>query len=256
MTNSRRLTDLLKRLDGLTPNLMAAERQRRKYRKIDSLFPTTGPLRRELYEKQLEFFRAGATCKERAFIAGNRCGKTTAGCYEDTLHLTGEYPDCWQGRRFACPTDGWCAGNKKLTVRDILQRELLGLWGNFGTGLLPKDSILSWTRKRGVANAVDTVYVRHASGQGDNAVSLLGFKSYEGRENFQGTAKHFIHFDEEPSIQVYREALMRTMIVPGDPAGGLVSVTFTPLRGWSDVVNEFLSEQPDTKPQNETTTAT
>ena len=248
MTNSRLLNVLPKRLDELDPDLMAAERQRRKYRKIDSLFATTGPLRRELYAKHLEFFRAGSEYKERAFIAGNRTGKTTAGCYEDALHLTGEYPDWWEGRRFSCPTDGWCAGDKNLTVRDILQRELLGPWGDFGTGLLPADTILSWTRKRGVANAVDTVYVRHSSGQGDNAVSQLGFKSYaEGRENFQGTSKHFVHFDEEPSIQVYREALMRTMIVPGDPAGGLVYLTFTPLRGWSEVVSEFLGERDERK---------
>ena len=226
--------------------MVAAETRRRQYNKIELLFPDTGPLNRSLYPKHLEFFRAGAEYKERAFIAGNRCGKTTAGCYEDTLHLTGRYPDWWDGRRFVCPTDAWCAGDKNLTVRDILQRELLGAWGQFGTGLIPKACILDWTRKSGVANAVDTVYVRHAAGLGDNAVSQLGFKSYaEGRENFQGTAKHFIHFDEEPSLAVYREALMRTMIVPGDERGGIVTLTFTPLRGWSDVVNEFLGERKD-----------
>jgi len=68
------------------------------------MFPSTGPLRRELYPKHLEFFRAGAAHKERAFIAGNRCGKTVAGGYETTLHLTGLYPDWWEGRRFACPS--------------------------------------------------------------------------------------------------------------------------------------------------------
>lgn len=165
MTNSRPLSAFLERLNQLTPDQIEAELQRRRYRKIDSLFPTTGPLRRDVYRKHLEFFAGGLEHKERAFIAGNRCGKTTAGCYEDTLHLTGEYPEWWEGRRFACPTDGWCAGDKNLTVRDILQRELLGPWGDFGSGLLPKDSILDWTRKRGVANAVDTVYVRHVSGR-------------------------------------------------------------------------------------------
>lgn len=222
--------------------MIAAEVERRRHNKIETLFRATGPLNRELYAKHLEFFRAGATYKERAAIMGNRCGKTVAGAYETTLHLTGRYPEWWEGRRFACPTDVWCAGDKNLTVRDILQRELLGAWGDLGTGLLPHDAILDWTRKSGVANAVDTVYVRHASG----AVSLLGFKSYaEGRENFQGTAKHLVWFDEEPPLDVWREALMRTMIVPGDPGGGLCMLTFTPLRGWSDVVNEFLGERTD-----------
>lgn len=56
-----------------------------------------------------------------------------------------------------------------------------------------------------------------------------------------------MHFDEEPSIEVYREALMRTMIVPGDERGGICYLTFTPLRGWSEVVNEFLRERPDVR---------
>lgn len=205
---------------------------------MDRMFPTTGTLRRELYTKHLEFFAAGAAHKERAFIAGNRVGKTRTGCYEDTLHLTGQYPDWWEGRRYKCPTDGWVAGDTGKTTRDILQLELLGRWGDFGTGLLPRDCILDWTPKgSGVPRAVDQLMVRHVSG----GVSVLGFKSYaEGRENFQGTAKHFVHFDEECSLEVWTEALMRTMIVPGDADGGIAYLTFTPLLGWSEVVTSFL----------------
>ncbi len=174
-------------------------------------------------------------------MAGNRTGKTFAGTYEDTLHLTGLYPDWWEGRRFACPTDGWVAGDTNLTTRDILQKELLGEWEDFGTGMIPGELIVDWTRKgSGVPNAVDTVFVRHVTGQ----VSKLGFKSYaEGRKNFQGTAKHFIHFDEEPEAAVYREALMRTMIVPGDARGGLITLTFTPLNGWNELIEEFLGTE-------------
>lgn len=218
--------------------LLEAEMQTRANRKMEQFFPATGPLRRELYAKHLEFFRAGAQHKERAFIAGNRVGKTLTGCFEDAMHLTGLYPEWWEGRRFSCPTDGWVAGDTNRTTRDILQLELLGRWGGFGSGLIPKECILGWTSKgASVPAAVDTVRIRHASG----GVSHLGFKSYaEGRANFQGTAKHFIHFDEEPSLEVWTEALMRTMIVPGDAGGGLAYLTFTPLLGWSDVVTQFL----------------
>ena len=38
---------------------------------------------------------------ERGFIAGNRTGKTVAGGYEVSCHLTGQYPSWWPGRRFA-----------------------------------------------------------------------------------------------------------------------------------------------------------
>lgn len=46
-----------------------------KYKKFYQLFPDTGPFRRELYKKHLEFFAAGARYRERGFIAGNRIGK-------------------------------------------------------------------------------------------------------------------------------------------------------------------------------------
>ncbi len=193
-----------------------------------------------MYPKQLEFFRLGATYNERAFIAGNRTGKTLAGAYETTLHLTGLYPDWWEGRRFQCPTSIWVAGATNKAVRDILQEELLGPVFARGTGMIPGDLISSVSTSRGVADAVDSVYVRHATG----GVSVLGFKSYgEGRSNFQGTAKHVIWMDEECDKDVYSEALMRTMVTPGDARGGIVLLTFTPLLGWSDVVDSFLTQK-------------
>ena len=126
-------------------------------------------------------------------------------------------------------------------TRDVLQSKLLGPPGNFGTGLIPHSRIVHWTRKSAPADAVDSVYVRHATG----GVSVLGFKSYkEGRANFQGTSKHLIHFDEEPSEEVYVEGNIRTMIVPGCAAGGLMMVTFTPLNGHTEVVDSFLKADP------------
>jgi phage terminase large subunit-like protein len=223
----------------LDPRLLAAERTRRSRRRIDTYFPDTGPLRRELYTKHLEFFAAGAEHRERLFMAGNRVGKSDTGCYEDTLHLTGDYPSWWVGRRFTTPIEAWVAGETNATTRDILQLKLLGRWDEFGTGLIPGDRIVDYSSKRGLSEAVDSVYVKHAAG----GVSMLGFKSYsEGRGNFQGTAKHFIHFDEEPPMDVYSEALMRTMIVPGTTLGGLMLVTFTPLSGWTEVVQAYLAD--------------
>jgi hypothetical protein len=74
------------------------------------LFPTTGPLRRDLYPKHLEFVRAGGRYKERLFMAANRIGKTLTGAYETTCHLTGRYPDWWDGARFAHPIEAWACG--------------------------------------------------------------------------------------------------------------------------------------------------
>ena len=216
---------------------LMAVRKRRRYRKIDTFFPDEGPLRRELYTKPLEFFRLGKIHRERLLMAGNRCGKTVAGAYETTLHLTGEYPDWWEGRRFETPIEAWVAGHTALTTRDIVQLELLGKFGEFGTGMIPHAALLGWSLRGRPARAVDSVTVRHVSG----GTSHLGFKSYaEGRANFQGTAKHLIWNDEEPDLETYVEQTIRTMIVPGCAEGGIVMVTFTPLNGWSGVVEAFL----------------
>jgi phage terminase large subunit-like protein len=76
------------------------------------------------------------------------------------------------------------------------------------------------------------VRVRHVSG----GISTLGFKAFEqGREKFQGTAKHGIWLDEESSEAVYDECLVRLMTTDG-----LMLVTFTPLKGLSAVALRFL----------------
>lgn len=206
-----------------------------QFNKLSTFYPDSGPLRRELYTKHMEFFKAGATHQERAAIAGNRCGKTIMSCYETALHLTGLYPHWWEGRRFTHPVDWWAAGETTETTRDILQFELLGPLDQLGTGMIPKSCIIGEpTRRRGVADAIDTAKVRHVSG----GVSSLGFKSYDqGREKFQGTAKHGISLDEEPDSSVYFECLARLMTT-----NGLMICTFTPLLGMSEIVQLFLPE--------------
>lgn len=90
------------------------------------------------------------------------------------------------------------------------------------------------TTKRGIADAVDIVRIRHASG----GWSELGFKSYDQkRAKFQGTSKHWIWFDEEPPKDVYDECRMRLMDVEGQ-----MGLTMTPLKGMSDVCMILMGE--------------
>lgn len=197
-------------------------------------FPEEGPLSWKKYERHVEFFKAGKIFRERLFMAGNRVGKTIAGTYEAACHLTGDYPKWWPGRVFDCPTDGWAAGDTGQTTRDIIQKELLGVPGQWGTGLIAKDKIISVKPRPGIPNAVDSIDVRHKSG----GISRLGFKSYDQkRRSFQGTAKHFIHFDEEPPAEVYGEAIIRTMTT-----NGLIFVTCTPLQGLTEFIQDFMDE--------------
>lgn len=232
-------------VEGFLLQLRALE-DAEKFGRFGALFPDTGPLRRELYTKHLEFFRVGKDYRERCFMAGNRVGKTVAGSYEMSCHLTGDYPHWWEGRKFNGPIKAWAAGKTNETTRDIIQVELLGnitFSGQRklvdGTGLIPHQLLgmdpgqLSW--KAGVADLVDMVKIKHRSG----GWSELGLKSYQqGRGSFEGTARHIIWFDEEPPMDVYGEALIRTATTKG-----LIMLTFTPLEGMSDVVQEFLPKE-------------
>lgn len=224
--------------------LRELERRERR-RKLWTYYPDTGPLRRELYPKHLQFFRLGATTDERLALAGNRVGKTEGmGGYEVALHLTGLYPDWWEGRRFARPISAWAAGTTAVTTRDVMQLALLGPTDEIGTGLIPGDTIIGTRPRSGVPDAVDTVRVRHVSG----GTSRLGFKSYEqGRKNFEGTKKDLLWFDEEPPFEVYQEGLMRTMSTNPTEPPGMVLCTFTPMQGMSETVMYFLPDGlPDT----------
>lgn len=211
---------------------LAGEIERRKRNAIRKYFPAEGKFRRDAYPKHMEFFAAGKDRRERAFIAGNRVGKTIAGAYEATLHLTGAYPDWWTGKRFSKPVKVWAAGDTGKTVKEILQAAMVGDAGHRGTGMIPGDLIVHTTAKTGLADAIDTVWVKHVTGGN----SVLVFKSYDQRrEAFQGTAQDVIWLDEECPLDIYSECLIRTMTT-----NGLVMLTFTPLSGLTEVVLTFL----------------
>jgi phage terminase large subunit-like protein len=213
------------------------EKQRRASRnKLQTFFST--PAVRAQYPKQIQFFGETNRFNEVALFGGNRSGKTVAGTYMDTLHLTGLYPDWWPGSRFQRPTEGWAAGDTGKNVRDILQYAFLGKPGDEssqGTGMIPGDLILRTTTKHGLADAVETIFVRHVPTGG---VSTLQLKSYDqGRVAFQGTSQDFIHLDEEPPLDIYAESLLRTMTT-----NGLITLTATPLQGLTQLMLEFLPE--------------
>lgn len=215
---------------------LQAEAIRRKHEKFRTYFPDTGPCRRELYPKHVEFFAKGAQFRERLFMAANRIGKSGAGAYEVCCHVTGLYPDWWVGKRFATPVDVWACGTNGETTRDIVQTWLLGDPRDIGTwhgSMIPAHLIEGFSRRsHGLANALEHVQIRHVTG----GLSNIGFKSYEqGRPSFEGTSKHVIWDDEEPAEDVYTEQLLRTTTT-----GGIVMVTFTPLLGMSEVVTAFL----------------
>lgn len=187
------------------------------------------------HAKQALFHKLGAECRERLFLGGNRTGKTVCGVHECSMHLTGVYPDWWEGRRFAGPVNVWAASNTTETTRDILQAQYLGIRGSEGT--IHPASIVATSSRRGVADAVDTATIRHKTG----GLSVLGFKSYDqGREKFQGTHQHVVHLDEEPPLDVYDECLLRTAGFSGEgKESGIIVMTMTPLGGMTSLMQSY-----------------
>jgi len=211
-------------------------KRRHKHRKLYSLFPDKGPLRRELYKPHIYFLKAGKDYFERCIIAANRVGKSILGGYEIALHATGLYPYWWEGKRFNHPTRLWACGASFQTVRDIGQEILLGPVGSWGTGLIPGDLIKDIRRRAGsIPNSVEQITVKHKTG----GLSVIGFKAYEQkRQSFEGTSMHGIWLDEECPMDIYGECIIRAMTVNEDEMG-TVFLTFTPLMGLTEVVLKF-----------------
>ena len=198
------------------------------------------------YPKQREFHDAGVLFRERGFMAGNQLGKTLAGSAEAAMHLTGRYPDWWQGRVFERPIRALAGSESSELTRDGVQRLIIGNprdESSWGTGLLPKECLVAWSRRNGVSDALDgCVILWGGGGDVQQGHSSLNFKSYDqGRSKWQADTLDFVWLDEEAPMEIYSEALTRI-----SSTGGMVYSTFTPLLGMSEVCRRFLLEpSPD-----------
>ena len=221
--------------------LLLEKEKRVRYGKFYTLFPDVGEYRRELYPKHIQFMNRGSKHRQRAFVAANRTGKTITGAYELTCHLTGLYPSWWEGVKFEFPISAWAASIRNSDTKDIIQKELFGDPIDLGSGMVPKDCIGKKTMKAGIADAIDTCYIKHHSNGVFDGYSHIGLKSYEqGRDGFQGTKKQVIWLDEEPKdYSIFTECLTRTM---DDKNPGIIYCTFTPLFGLSETLLEFLPD--------------
>ena len=227
MTDKAKLKEILETLEAVV--------NRKKFRKLDFYEP---------YLKQKEFHALGLTKRERLLMAANQVGKTYCGAAEMAFHLTGEYPSWWEGRRFDHPIKAWVCGESSTLVREQPQLLLCGTPGvtdDIGTGLIPKESLKDWSLARGVTDAYDTIQVVHKTNGVVDGVSTATFKSYEqGRQKFQAATLDVIWMDEEPDEEIYQEGLTRIAAT-----GGILFMTFTPLKGRSKVVIRYMDEKSD-----------
>lgn len=245
------LERLAENLDRLPPgkkrevlSLLEKREQLIRCNRIDTFYPEEGPLRRELYPKHTALMAAGKTCRERAAIAANQVGKSEGiGAYEMALHLSGEYPPWWAGKRFHRPVLAWAGGKTNFTVRDNAQTKLLGKPGHLGTGMVRAGLLKGPVKRPGVPDGIESFQVRHVSGGWSTCV----LKSYEqGWETWAGPVVEAVWFDEEPPMAVYQEGLMRTI-----NSGGIVLATFTPKEGWTEVVQSYFENGTEIQPGDE-----
>lgn len=192
------------------------------------------------YLKQAEFHRLGIRYRNRMLQAGNQAGKTHAAGAEIAMHATGEYPPWWRGKRFTKPLTLWCSSQTGEATRDNVQRKLLGLPKQEGTGLIPRRCLTAlYGKSSAVSDLYDYIYVRHVSG----GMSLIKFRFYtQERKAWQGPPVDVMWFDEEPPEDIYSEGLARTIA-----SQGITLMTFTPLQGYTKVVNLYVKDpEPET----------
>ena len=190
------------------------------------------------FQHQLDFFKTGSSDR-RGILAANRIGKTVSTCFETAMHLTGQYPDWWEGHRFDGPITAMVAGEGWSQVALVLQNELLGsqdikLKENLGTGAIPRDCIVMDTMRNDGANCIGCE-IKHKSG----GKSYLLFANYTQEvRQLQGFKLNLAVFDEQPPDDFFSEMVTRTATTQGK-----VLCSFTPLKGLNGLVSKFWNKE-------------
>ena len=191
------------------------------------------------YEYQKRFFDLGKTQRIRSLIAANRCGKSFSAAMEISYHLTGEYPDWWDGRRFEGPITAAVAGVSSQQVRRVLQKELIGTENRdfedqIGTGAIPREYIDTEKSAKSRDGAFSELAIKHKDG-GHSTVILFSYS--QGMMPMQGFTVDLVWLDEQDKTQfdvIFSELVKRTAT-----SRGLVLATFTPLQGVTHIVRQF-----------------
>ena len=191
------------------------------------------------YDYQKELYKAGSDYKRRFLMGANRIGKSFGMAYEMSAHLTGIYPDWWEGHRFEKPILAWAIGITGESTQNVLQKELFGTENakfeeDIGTGAIPKKDIVSLERD---GSRITSARIKHKLG-----VSTLQFKSTaQGEHTLMGATVDFVWMDElDPirDLQFYSQCVTRT-----GTTGGHVVITATPENGLTPLVAQFQDAQ-------------
>lgn len=191
------------------------------------------PLRPREHVKQLEFH--AAKTKIKAFIAGNRSGKTVACVVDDIIQAVDKDvlpPHLQKYKKWEPPFHVWIGAPKFAKHEDTI----IPLIRKF----LPRDQLCqgSWDKSY---RRQPVPILRLANG------STIGFKTYDQDLDAWASAEvHRIHWDEEPNGEdgkVLRgEARARLVSTDGDEIIGM-----TPLLGYSWVYDDIWERRNEPK---------
>lgn len=150
--------------------------------------------------------------KIRLYIGGNRSGKTVGGIIEDIWWVTKTHPfidveQIWpepiRGR--ICSVD-FINGHEKIIIPEILR------W-------CPRSYFRGGSWLSAYDRDTHTIYFA-------NGGSIELMSNDQALDKFAGTSRHFIHFDEEPPEDIYKECMARLI-----DTGGCAWFTMTPVEG-------------------------
>jgi phage terminase large subunit-like protein len=149
------------------------------------------------HEAQEKFHKS--TALEKLFIGGNRSGKTTGAVAEDVFWLTGEHP-----YRTDLPVPPVRGRIVAVDIEDGIKKIVL-------------PELAKWTpQKFLINNSWEDSYDRQSRTLTLNNGSFVELMSFEQDvAKFAGTSRHFVHFDEEPPLEVFNENLMRLVDTNG-----------------------------------------
>lgn len=199
---------------------------------------------------QHKFFEAGSTFDYRLLSAANRIGKTIAGALEMSYHVTGRYPEWWNGQRIeGSGRTYWCIGVDLKMVRDNQQKHLIGtsnagVVDEIGTGSIPRDCIeLDQGFEKDGAQLLKC-RIKHI----DGGLNELAFFGSNDSNALMGRKVAGVWMDEESpySGAVFSQCIARTMNGIDIGKDGFIYITATPEEGETELWRKFANDKTGT----------
>lgn len=188
-------------------------------------------------------------CRQMCICGANQYGgKTLMQILIAYWHLTGDYPDGWDGPMFDRPIIA-CYGGKSLKkVRNLFVEPLLGPKGRRGEGFVPASYIVedrceqAAGHEKGVLSRFSVRHRNHKTGLYDGWSTEYLFSFIGGWESIAGYSFDLVQLDEECGYEMYDEAKNRTNYTEG-----LVYLAMVPLLGDTALYLEFERDETGTK---------